>query len=161
MHRARRYAVSSLLAISSITALGMSGMAGCVSSEAYDQMRREAESARLIAQNDQRRTHELSLTNKKMKQQIEELEATLKETQEKLARTDREWRETRDELLRIKIEREQRRGAVRGQSALAEGIKPPAESPQEPTRKPVPNSEEVKRRLHGLLEQLQAVLEQF
>ncbi|MGH7251520.1 MAG: hypothetical protein ACREIK_06650, partial [Nitrospiraceae bacterium] len=79
---------------------------GCVSSNTYELAKSNAENAKLLYQNEQRRSQELAGTAKQMKLQIEGLEATLRDTREKLERTDRDWRETRDELLKLKIEQE-------------------------------------------------------
>jgi hypothetical protein len=159
MHR-DRHAVLFFLAT---TALLCVGTIGCVSTEAYELAKKDADNARLLYQNEQRRGQELALSNKKMKQHLEELDATLKDMREKVSRTEREWRETRDELLRIKIEQEQRRGALRhSPSQLGlEDARPAPVGPEGPPRKVPPGSDETKRRLRDLLEQLQDVLQQF
>ncbi len=137
---------------------------GCVSSSTYELARSNAENAKLLYQSEQRRANELAASAKKMKQHIEELEASLQESRDKLTRTDRDWRETRDELLRLKIEREQarRKGGERAPEFVvhAETEKPaPALEPEPPQPKAGPQSDDPKRRLKELLQQLQSALE--
>jgi septal ring factor EnvC (AmiA/AmiB activator) len=164
MHSSYDHPDSRLLFAATALLISFCGITSCVSTEAYELAKRDADNARLSYQNEQRRSQELGLSQKRMKQQLEELEKILKDTQDKLARTEREWRETRDELLRIKIEREQARGAVGRRQAQSgpEASRLAPENPQDTSRKLPPASEgEVKRRLHDVLEELQDVLEQF
>ena len=97
--------------------------------------------------------------------QIEGLEATLRETREKLERADRDWRETRDELLRVKIEREQQRRKGRQRlvetQPLLEAEKAAVASELEARFKQQAESEDAKRRLKELMQQLQTVLEHY
>jgi len=118
---------------------------GCVSSSTYELAKSNATTA------------------KQMKLQIEALEATLRDTREKLERTDRDWRETRDELLRVKIEREQQRRKIRVGDFLTrpEMEKPTLDVESEALVKPQPKSEDAKRRLKELMQQLQTVLEHY
>jgi len=136
---------------------------GCVSSSSYELAKSNAENAKLLYQNEQRRSQELAGTAKQMKLQLETLEATLRDTREKLERTDRDWRETRDELLRVKIEREQQRRKIRVGDFLTrpEMEKPTLDVESEARFKPQVESEDAKRRLKELMQQLQSVLQQF
>jgi hypothetical protein len=136
--------------------LGLGGSA-CVSGDTYELAKKDAENARLLYQNEQRQTLDLVANNKRLKQQIEELDAALRETKEKLARINREWLETRDELLRLKIEREQRRSARHGESQLnLDTAKPDSDE----RAKRQLQSEDPKRRLKEILEELQGLLQQ-
>lgn len=144
--------------------LVLAASTGCVSSSTYALAKSNAENAKLLYQNEQRRSQELTANVKQMNLQIEGLEATLRETREKLERTDREWRETRDELLKLKIEQEQRR---KGRQRLVE-TQPMLEAEKaaiaaevETRFKQQAESEDAKRRLKELMQQLQAVLEHF
>ena len=136
---------------------------GCVSSSTYELAKSNAENAKLLYQNEQRRSQELAGTAKQMKLQIEGLEATLRDTREKLERTDRDWRETRDELLRVKIEREQQRRKIRVGDFLTrpEMEKPTLDVEPEARIKHQAESEDAKRLLKELMQQLQTVLQQF
>jgi len=136
---------------------------GCVSSSTYELAKSNAENAKLLYQNEQRRSQELVASAKQMKQQIESLEAILREAREKLERTDRDWRETRDELLKLKIEREQQRRKIRVGDFLTrpEMEKPPLDVESEARVKPQAESEDAKRRLKELMQQLQTVLEHY
>jgi TolA-binding protein len=148
---------------------GLAIMTACVSTDAYELARKDAENARLLHQNEQRHAQELALANKRMKQQIEEMQATLREMRETLARTERDWRETRDELLRIKIDREQQRRGGREREAQVglETLKQPTEASRsappdlEGARRKASPPDEVKQRLKTVLEQLQGVLQEF
>lgn len=137
---------------------------GCVSSSTYELAKSNAENAKLLYQNEQRRAQELSGTVKQLKQQLESLEATLRDTRDKLERTDREWRETRDELLKLKIDQEQRRKGrqrlVETQPGL-EAEKAAVAAELEARLKQQTESEDAKRRLKELMQQLQTVLEHF
>ncbi|MGH7207991.1 MAG: hypothetical protein ACREIL_01260, partial [Nitrospiraceae bacterium] len=118
----------------------------------------------LLYQNEQRRSQELSATATQMKLQIEGLEATLRDTREKLERADRDWRETRDELLKLKIEQEQRRkGRQRlvETQPLLEAEKAAVATELEARFKQKAESEDAKRRLKELMQQLQTVLEHY
>jgi chromosome segregation ATPase len=135
------------------------GVTGCVSSDSYALAKRDAENARLLYQNEQRQAQELAANNKRLKQQIEELDVALRETRDKLTRSDREWREARDELLRLKIEREQHRTSrERGDSQLNLDTAKPDTDDRPRTH---PQSDEAKRRLKDLLEQLHGLLQQY
>jgi septal ring factor EnvC (AmiA/AmiB activator) len=131
-------------------------LTGCVSSSTYELAKRDAEKAMLLYQNEQHRTQELATANKQLKQQVEALQVTLKDTQEKFERADRDWRETRDELLKLKIEREQQ---ARGRARRGEAERAVLGLP-EPAPKSAFESEETKRRLKELMQQLQSVLNQ-
>jgi septal ring factor EnvC (AmiA/AmiB activator) len=157
MNRASRVIIR-LLMVSSIATGVAGGATACVSGDSYALAKRDAENARLLYQSEQRQAQELAANNKRLKQQLEELDAALKETRDKLARSDREWREARDELLRLKIEREQRRTSRDGESQLnLDTAKPDADV----RPKPSPQSDESKRRLKELLEQLHGLLQQY
>ncbi len=142
----------------------LAGPSGCVSSSTYELAKSNAENAKLLYQNEQRRANELAAGTKKLKERIEELEASLHESREKLARADRDWRETRDELLRLKIEREQarRKGGERSPEFVihsdaeksSSGIEPEGAGP-----KGDPQARDARRRLRELLQQLQSALE--
>ncbi|MEK6526469.1 MAG: hypothetical protein AABZ22_06315 [Nitrospirota bacterium] len=138
---------------------------GCVSSSTYELAKSNAENAKLLYQNEQRRSQELAATAKQMKLQLETLEATLRDTREKLERTDRDWREARDELLRVKIEREQqrRKGRERVVETLSriEAEKPASAPDPEALLKQQGQSDETKRRLKELMQQLQTALEHY
>jgi hypothetical protein len=150
-----------VLAVLGLLVLGVS--TGCVSTNTYELAKSNAENAKLLYQNEQRRSQELVASAKQMKLQVEALEATLRDTREKLERTDRDWRETRDELLRFKIDREQQRRKIRVGDFLTrpelEKAKLGGES--EARFKPQAESEDAKRRLKELLQQLQTVLEHY
>ena len=136
---------------------------GCVISSTYELAKSNAENAKLLYQNEQRRSQELAASAKQMKLEMESLEATLRETREKLERTDRDWRETRDELLKVKIEREQQRRKIRVGDFLTrpEMEKPTLDVEPQARFKPQAESEDAKRRLKELMQQLQSVLQQF
>ena len=151
-------------------------IAGCVSHDAYELARKDAENARLLHQNEQRHALELAAANKRMKQQIDEMQASVREMRDNLARTEREWREARDELLRIKIDREQRRNSRERDAQLGldsskplppDALKSPADAPRpippdgDAARRKASPPDEVKQRLKTVLEQLQGVLQEF
>jgi hypothetical protein len=148
---------------------GLAIMTACVSSDAYELARKDADNARLLHQNEQRHAQELALANKRMKQQVEEMQATLREMRDTLARSERDWREARDELLRIKIDREQQRRSGRERDAPVglETSRQPTEAPRpvppdvEAARRKASPPDEVKQRLKTVLEQLQGVLQEF
>ena len=150
-----------VLAVLGLMALGVS--TGCVSTNTYELAKSNAENAKLLYQNEQRRSQELVASAKQMKLQIEALEATLRDTREKLERTDRDWRETRDELLRVKIEREQQRRKIRVGDLLTrpEMEKATLDVESEARVKPQPESQDAKRRLKELMQQLQTVIEHY
>ena len=150
-----------VVAVLGLMALGVS--TGCVSSNTYELAKSNAENAKLLYQNEQRRSQELVASAKQMKLQIEALEATLRDTREKLERTDRDWRETRDELLRFKIDREQQRRKIRVGDFLTrpEIEKPTLDVESEARVKPQTESEDAKRRLKELMQQLQTVIEHY
>ena len=127
---------------------------GCVSHSTYELAKRDAENARLLYQNEQHRTQDLTAANKQSKVQVEALQAALKEAQDKFERADRDWRETRDELLKLKIEREQ-------QQARSRGRRGDADLSAEHAPKTSPDSEETRRRIKELVQRLQAVLNEF
>ncbi|MGH7251873.1 MAG: hypothetical protein ACREIK_08455, partial [Nitrospiraceae bacterium] len=78
---------------------------------------------------------------------------------------DRDWRETRDELLKYKIEREQARRKFRPGDILprleaeriAGGLEPEAGLKAQPQAQ----TEDTRRRLKELMQQLQTVLEHY
>lgn len=138
---------------------------GCVSYGTYELTKRDAESARLLYQNEHNRSQELAESNKKMKLQIEELTANLRSAREQVDRTDREFREARDELLKLKIDREQQRHGVKARlketQSLLEKEKAALETMTDVRLKSQGESEDTKRRVKGLMQQLQALLEQL
>jgi hypothetical protein len=150
-----------VLSVFGLLVLGVS--TGCVSSSTYELAKSNAENAKLLYQNEQRRSQELVASAKQMKLQVEALEATLRDTREKLERTDRDWRETRDELLRFKIDREQQRRKIRVGDFLTrpELEKATLGVESEARFKPQAESEDAKRRLKELLQQLHTVLEHY
>lgn len=137
----------------------------CVSSSTYELAKSNAENAKLLYQNEQRRSQELVATNKRMKQQIEDLESNLRISREQLERKDKEWREARDELLKMKIDKEQQRHKSRERlseaSSRPEVIEKAGPATDFDSRsKSQAQSEDAKRRVKELLEQLQGLLEQ-
>jgi len=150
--------------LAALGVLALAASTGCVSNSTYQLAKSNAENAKLLYLNEQRRAQELSATVKQQKLEMESLEATLRETREKLGRTDREWRETRDELLKLKIEQEQRHKGrqrlVEAQPTL-EAEKAAVAAEVEARFKQQAESEDAKRRLKELMQQLQSVLQQF
>lgn len=151
-----------------ITVLGglvAAAQTACVSGSTYELAKSNAENAKLLYQNEQRRSQELVATNKRMKQQIDDLESNLRISREQLERKDKEWREARDELLRMKIDKEQQRHKSRDRLTEAsprpevvEKAGPASDFDSRP--KSQAQSEDAKRRVKELLEQLQGLLDQ-
>ena len=138
---------------------------GCVSLSSYELAKSNAENAKLLYQNEQRRSQELAASNKQVKIRSDELEANLREVRTQLEHTDKEWRETRDELLRYKIDREQQRRKFRqGDTPLrleTERVAPEAETEARLKAQAQPQTGDPKRRLKELMQQLQTVLQEF
>lgn len=137
--------------------------AGCVSSSTYELAKSHADNAKLLYQNEQRRSQELLANEKRLKQHVEELQASLHDARDKLTRTDKDWRETRDELLRLKIEREQLRQRSRDRTpdlTLHPETDKPALDPETLSRAQG-QPEESKRHLKALLQQLQSALDRL
>lgn len=140
---------------------------GCVSLSSYELVKSNAENAKLLYHNEQRRSQELVASSKLMKLRVEELEATLREARTQLEHTDKESRETRDELLKYKIEREQARRKFRPGDILprleaeriAGELEPEVRFKAQP--QPQAQTEDTRRRLKELMQQLQTVLQQF
>ena len=150
--------------LAALGVLALAASTGCVSSSTYQLAKSNAENAKLLYLNEQRRAQELSSTVKQQKLEMESLEATLRDTREKLERTDREWRETRDELLKLKIDQEQRRKGRQRPGETQAGLeaeKTAVAAELETRLKQQAESEDAKRRLKELVQQLQSVLQQF
>lgn len=141
-------------------------VAGCVSSGTFELAKSNAENARLLYENEQRRSQELLAANKRLKLQVEELQTRLQSTRDQLQQKDKDWRETRDELLRLKIEREQQRARSRERpveplsryEAETPALEPKAESPRRPA---LAAQEEARRQVRELMQQLEALLREF
>jgi chromosome segregation ATPase len=133
---------------------GIAGLQGCVASSTYEQAQQKAYAQH---QQDQRQILDLSVGNKRLKEQVEELESSLQSTREQLARTEQEPKETRDELLKLKIEKEQQPGRRYDRFG---GERLPSDIQDENARLR-DRLEESKRRVKELFQQLQRMLEQF
>lgn len=155
--------------LASMTVLGTTLVAastGCVSGQTYELAKSRTENAKLLYESEQRRAQELAAANRLMKQQLAELEASLHNLREQLDHKDKDWREARDELLKLKIEKEQQR-ASKSRSRMSdappglEQDRPLIEPEAEARLKHQAPAEETKRRVRELVQQLQALLQQF
>lgn len=131
---------------------------GCVSSERYELTRREAEHARLLYENEQRRAQELAASNQQLKRKLQELEGRLQNEREKLERSVAEYRETRDELFRLNLDRQ--RQSARVKDRLQETQRQPEKQPDRHLESK-PSSDASSLRLRESIQEIQTLLRQF
>ncbi len=153
-----------IAAVSAIVGLGFLSMTGCVTSSAYEEARQEANAAIVQYHAAQEKTLELETQNKRLRLQSEQLEASLRDTKERLVRTTQLWQDSRDELVTLKTERELHRKATSAPGAQPPS-KPEGELPAEASEpKALPaqpaTSEESRRRLLELMQEIKALLQQ-
>lgn len=145
--------------------LSVFAAAGCVSSSAYERAVQDAMQAKLQEQKDQETIKDLAESNKQIRQRVEDLEARLRTANETLVRTDRDWREARDELLTLKMDREQQiqkiRERLKASQKQLEKEKAALETDVTVREKSQAQSEETKRRLKDLMQEVQGLLDQL
>lgn len=145
--------------------LSVFAAAGCVSSSVYERAVQDAMQAKLQEQKDQETIKDLAESNKQIRQRVEDLEARLRVANETLVRTDRDWREARDELLTLKMDREQQiqkiRERLKASQKQLEKEKAALETDVTVREKSQAQSEETKRRLKDLMQEVQGLLDQL
>jgi PHD/YefM family antitoxin component YafN of YafNO toxin-antitoxin module len=145
-----------------VVVLSALSVSGCVSASTYERAVQEAMQARL---KNQETIRDLAESKKQMKQRIEDLEARLRDANESLIRTERERVEVRDELLKIKMDREQQIHRIRERLKISqkqlEKEKAALETEASIREKSQAQSEETKRRLKDLMQEIQGLLDQL
>ncbi|WP_447974459.1 hypothetical protein [Nitrospira sp. Kam-Ns4a] len=124
---------------------------GCASLWSFEQAKKEAEAARQAYEQEVRRSEELTVQTRKLKEELDLLELKLKAAQADAARRTREYQEVREALAQFK-------GFLEGRGQP--GPAGPAAAPTQPAKPAqAPPLEETKARLRDLLRELQTILE--